>query len=460
MSRYAYIMAGTKPDEMTVSARRRIMGRIGRIELGVVASSQKGSALILALLILVVLTVIGITGANQALLQERMAGNTKQQTDAFFAAESGVAELAAWYEENEWPSTANDPVPDTAGNLGKADHLSFNWELVDGFDWTDEEIRVDVTGRFASPGNETISERTIRVELVRESGDPFADGAPAAITCDGGACNIQSGAGAPAFIDGRDHASPGETGCENQDCLMLSEQGDIAHELAKPAIYLSEADGSDISEQGAGGSKDPFCGALHPADPDDLPNDVPSGSWDSDPVNDYYCGDGEDAPGIVTDSDYQDMGMDPPNTDSILGDSGPGSIDADSGFDSTFGDVDNPKVTYIGFNDGTVRIDDGSAGIIVVDGGEAVLDLRGGDVFEGLIILKNGGKLDSRGNPDIYGSVIVDSSGLSEAQSLDYEPFVGRGRPSIHYSTAALERAGQAWGGAGVGRLNSWAQRN
>lgn len=421
---------------------------------------EAGSALILAMLILLVLTVIGISGANQAMLQERMAGNTKQQTDAFFAAESGVAELASWYEENDWPQSEGDTIPPSDGVVGDNNQLVFSNELVQGFDWTDDEIRVNVTGWVETSGSGRVSERTIQVGLVREPGNPFADGAPAAITCEGGACNIQAGAGAPGFVDGRDHHSPSDAGCENQECLMVSGEGDIAHELAKPAIYLSDPDNSTVSEQGAGDSKEPFCGALHPSDPEDLPEDVPSGSYDTAEVEEYYCGDGEDAPGIVTEQDYLDQGMDPPNTEAILGDGGPGSIDANSGYDATFGDADNPKVTYIGFHDGNVRIDDGSAGIIVVDGGEATLDLRGGDVFEGLIILKNGGKLDSRGNPDIYGSVIVDSSGLTEAQKLFYQPFEGRGRPSIHYSTEALEKAGQVWGVGGAGRVTSWLQIN
>ena len=93
MSRDTCIMSAPKPDEMAGSARRQIMEPIGRVDKLAMQSSQKGSALILALLILVVLTVIGITGANQALLQERMAGNSVQQTSALFAAESGVSQL-------------------------------------------------------------------------------------------------------------------------------------------------------------------------------------------------------------------------------------------------------------------------------------------------------------------------------------------------------------------------------
>ena len=74
-----------------MAGHRSSMSRQGRKVNGHSSiGSQSGSALILAMLVLLVLTVIGISGASQAILQERMAGNTKQQTDALFYAESGI----------------------------------------------------------------------------------------------------------------------------------------------------------------------------------------------------------------------------------------------------------------------------------------------------------------------------------------------------------------------------------
>ena len=108
MSRKAMIIFSRKRDGTTVHDRRTYLELMNmRVTTG---GLQQGSALILAMLILLVLTVIGITGANQSILQERMAGNSKQQTDALFAAESGLKEgrFLLWDLINDggvdWPS--------------------------------------------------------------------------------------------------------------------------------------------------------------------------------------------------------------------------------------------------------------------------------------------------------------------------------------------------------------------
>lgn len=54
------------------------------------APSERGAALVIALVMLLILTILGVTAMNTASLEERMAGNTQEQTHAFQAAESGV----------------------------------------------------------------------------------------------------------------------------------------------------------------------------------------------------------------------------------------------------------------------------------------------------------------------------------------------------------------------------------
>lgn len=54
------------------------------------ASCQKGAALIISLLILLVMTLIGITAVSTTSLEEKMAGNTRDLNLAFQAAESGL----------------------------------------------------------------------------------------------------------------------------------------------------------------------------------------------------------------------------------------------------------------------------------------------------------------------------------------------------------------------------------
>lgn len=56
-------------------------------------SEQKGAALIVSLIVLLVLTLIGVAGMNTSVMQERMAANSQNANRAFQAAESTVRAL-------------------------------------------------------------------------------------------------------------------------------------------------------------------------------------------------------------------------------------------------------------------------------------------------------------------------------------------------------------------------------
>ncbi len=72
--------------------------------------SEKGIALIIALLILLVLTLIGISAINTTTFETSISGNERVGTDAFYAAEGGIQ-----IGLNQLPDTK--PVPVTA--IGK-----------------------------------------------------------------------------------------------------------------------------------------------------------------------------------------------------------------------------------------------------------------------------------------------------------------------------------------------------
>jgi hypothetical protein len=55
---------------------------------------QRGTALIMSMVILLILTLLGITAMGTASLEEKMSGNTQEITRAFEAAESGLIEWA------------------------------------------------------------------------------------------------------------------------------------------------------------------------------------------------------------------------------------------------------------------------------------------------------------------------------------------------------------------------------
>jgi type IV pilus assembly protein PilX len=57
------------------------------------AASQGGATLIVGLILLLVLTVVGISGMNTATMEINMAANTQFQQDAFQITEDGVDEV-------------------------------------------------------------------------------------------------------------------------------------------------------------------------------------------------------------------------------------------------------------------------------------------------------------------------------------------------------------------------------
>jgi type II secretory pathway pseudopilin PulG len=58
--------------------------------LAITLHRQQGVALVVAIVILLILTILGITAMSTSSLQEKMSGNIQEQTRAFQAAESGL----------------------------------------------------------------------------------------------------------------------------------------------------------------------------------------------------------------------------------------------------------------------------------------------------------------------------------------------------------------------------------
>lgn len=68
------------------------------------ARTQDGAALVIALIFLLILTLLGVGALNTTVLQEKMAGNTKEKNTAFQAAESALIVAENWiYEQVSKP---------------------------------------------------------------------------------------------------------------------------------------------------------------------------------------------------------------------------------------------------------------------------------------------------------------------------------------------------------------------
>lgn len=63
-------------------------------------NSQRGATLVIALIILLVMTIIGVTSMKSSTLQERMAGNARQKTVAKNAALTALREAEIWLTTN------------------------------------------------------------------------------------------------------------------------------------------------------------------------------------------------------------------------------------------------------------------------------------------------------------------------------------------------------------------------
>jgi type IV pilus assembly protein PilX len=87
-------------------------------------TSQSGAVLIVAMIILVVLTMLGVTAMNTSSLQERIASNTQEQVHAFQAAETGLNQAFADNLAYDISGTYSVPLTAFAGSADNAGYKS------------------------------------------------------------------------------------------------------------------------------------------------------------------------------------------------------------------------------------------------------------------------------------------------------------------------------------------------
>ena len=85
---------------------------------------QKGAALAMALVILLILTILGVTAMSTSSLEQKMAGNIQDMTRAFQAAESGVDKTldsnAQGFDLSGGSTTVCNPCTFDSGKSGQA----------------------------------------------------------------------------------------------------------------------------------------------------------------------------------------------------------------------------------------------------------------------------------------------------------------------------------------------------
>jgi type IV pilus assembly protein PilX len=107
---------------------------------------ERGAVLVIALILLLVVTVLGVTGMRSTLLEERMTGNTQDMNVAFQAAEAALREGEELLRQPELPA-----FDGSSGLYQPADAAGLPlWETLD---WSSLlEVR-EYAGLAGAPGS-------------------------------------------------------------------------------------------------------------------------------------------------------------------------------------------------------------------------------------------------------------------------------------------------------------------
>ena len=407
-------------------------------------NTQRGAVLAVGLILLVVATLVTLTAMNTGVLQERMTANQDNNARSFMAAEAGGSDLVVeWLDESSWPTTGD--APNLPGTVGGDPSITYTVELLGaGAAWTDSTLNVLVVGRAWDADTTTVLARTeLLIQLDR--GDPPPPGGrppvnpPAAISCFEGPCTINAGAGRGAdpkwgdvrygTVSGFNHPIP-PLNCTGAGCRMQPQDGDRTMP-AVPAVFLTNPDDSSVGLQG--GNHNAYQGIG------------PDGSHVI----------GRDKSVAVTSEDK-----------AVYPDDAEGNSTAPT-WESVFGVNEDDEVNWPETN----LTSTGSGGNITYEG-DLVIDgetfvMTGTSLFVGLVVIRNCGQLDMRGNPDLYGAVIIDAvrrnaDGTTSACPSPYDPFAGSGTPAVRFSRAPLSGPPDEGTGTGTGGstgVKIWAER-
>jgi len=125
-----------------------------------VLKNEKGVALVIALIMLIVLTLIGISSISSSVFETKISGNERVGSSAFYAAEGGVyvgisrvPDITAYSgtigkDEGYRSGKLTDSSPQPQKNLGAM--------LKPGFDtaWEFKRFQINATGEFLSAKKE------------------------------------------------------------------------------------------------------------------------------------------------------------------------------------------------------------------------------------------------------------------------------------------------------------------
>ena len=115
-------------------------------------TNEKGSALILALLILVLLTLMGISATTTSTIEVQMAGNEKFHDMAFYAAESGWQTSLNWLDSQYPAVTQNLGWDKTSETFVEANYNTPDSMVLAEDNDTEYAVKIEFVGTRAVPG--------------------------------------------------------------------------------------------------------------------------------------------------------------------------------------------------------------------------------------------------------------------------------------------------------------------
>jgi len=124
--------------------------------------AQRGTALVMTLVFLVLLTMLGITAINTSTLEERMAGNTKDQNLSFQAAETALRAAEVWVEN----TTAATQLTVNSANGIYIPSLT-GTEIWDSVAWSSANV-VTYPGVPGTPASGALGDVNIRPKFIIE----------------------------------------------------------------------------------------------------------------------------------------------------------------------------------------------------------------------------------------------------------------------------------------------------
>ena len=147
---------------------------------------EQGTALVFALVMLLILTILGITAITTSSLQEKMAGNMRDQYMAQQAADSIVLDGISWIFNQQFkPIIDCPPTSGSTGNIWNSDCMpaavggsaGYNWWLTADDSWWSgnglvSSVPTNTSFGYVAQEPRYVMEKIRQVEDVAELGKP------------------------------------------------------------------------------------------------------------------------------------------------------------------------------------------------------------------------------------------------------------------------------------------------